>query len=103
MALALVWLLGMSGLRWSQRGSGLLLLLLLGGAFAGLVRKDGHMGDFLPQLAWRWQARPGEAATEPLVVPAGLSYLAMEELRVELEARMRALTAAADGYFEARP
>lgn len=68
LVLAMVWLLGMSGLKWSQRAKGLVLLLVLGGGFAGLVRKDGHMGDFLPQLSWRWQAKPGEAATAPLQV-----------------------------------
>ena len=67
-ALAMVWLVGMSGLKWGQRGKGLLLLLGAGAGFAGLVRKDGHMGDFLPQLSWRWQAKPGEAATAPLEV-----------------------------------
>ena len=70
LTLTAVWLLGMSGLKWSQRGKGLVLLLAMGAAFAGLVRKDGHMGDFLPQLAWRWQAKPGESATAPLQVAA---------------------------------
>lgn len=68
LALAMVWLLGMSGLKWAQRGKGLVLLLVLAGGFAGLVRKDGHMGDFLPQLSWRWQPKPGEAATAPLLI-----------------------------------
>jgi outer membrane protein assembly factor BamB len=68
LVLTLLWLLAMSGLKWGQRVRGLLVLLVLGGAFAGLVRKDGHMGDFLPQLAWRWQPKPGEAVTAPLVV-----------------------------------
>ncbi len=70
LVLAMVWLLGMSGLKWAQRGKGLVLLLALAGVFAGLVRKDGHMGDFLPQLSWRWQPKPGEAAMAPLEVAA---------------------------------
>ncbi len=68
LVLALVWLLGMSGLKWPQRWKGLFLLILAGLALAGFVRKDGHMGDFLPQLAWRWQPQPGAAATAPLEV-----------------------------------
>jgi outer membrane protein assembly factor BamB len=65
--LAALWLLGLSRLAWRERWRGLSVLgglLVLAGA---AVRKDGHMGDFLPQLAWRWQPKPGEAVA-PLVV-----------------------------------
>lgn len=58
--LTLLWLLCFSRLRKPVRWKGAGLLVVLIALAAAMVRKDGHMGDFLPQLAWRWQARPGE-------------------------------------------
>ena len=69
--LASIWLLFFSRLRWAVRWKGLALFALAGGIAAALVRKDGHMGDFMPQLAWRWQPRPGEGL-EQLQVPASI-------------------------------
>ena len=65
---ALVWLLGPSRLPGRARRRGLLAVLVLVAVAAAMVRKDGHMGDFLPQLAWRWQAKPGSTVGR-LVIP----------------------------------
>jgi outer membrane protein assembly factor BamB len=70
LVLAAVWLLAASRLPWRVRWRGLGVLAGLLVLAAAMVRKDGHMGDFLPQLAWRWQPKPGESVA-PLVVAAG--------------------------------
>ncbi len=55
-----LWLLVFSGLAWSTRFKGLLGLIVVLGATLGMVRKDGHMGDFLPQISFRWVKKPGD-------------------------------------------
>lgn len=47
---ALLWLLGLSRLRWRIRLIGALIML----GFLGLVKMDGHTGSFFPQFSWRW-------------------------------------------------
>ena len=63
-----LWLLVFSGLAWSTRFKGLLGLILILGAALSMVRKDGHMGDFLPQISFRWMKKPGDqlAALTPV-------------------------------------
>ena len=58
--LVALWLLAFSRLPWGARWKPLLGLLLALGATLGMIRKDGHMGDFLPQLSFRWMKKPGE-------------------------------------------
>ncbi|MFN5962393.1 MAG: hypothetical protein ACK5CW_13000, partial [Verrucomicrobiota bacterium] len=70
LVLGAVGLLAASRLPWRVRGRGLGVLAGVLVLAAAMVRKDGHMGDFLPQLAWRWQPKPGESVA-PLVVAAG--------------------------------
>ena len=70
--LGMVWLWLLSRLPWRKRGLGVGLVLLCGGLVASMVRKDGHMGDFLPQLAWRWQRVPGERLAPLEVRAAGV-------------------------------
>lgn len=65
--LALVWLLGLSRLSWKQRLVGLALLGTIGAAVAGSVRVDGHMGDFFPQLGWKWTP-PSDALADRLEI-----------------------------------
>lgn len=75
--LAVVWLLCFSRLPRTLRWRGLALLALFSVLAAAMVRKDGHMGDFLPQLAWRWQHRPGEnlaALKTAGVIPSSLAF-----------------------------
>ena len=75
--LAVAWLLTISGLAWRTRGKTLLILLALGGAFAGLLRNDSLTGDALPQFSWRWQPRTWEAlAPLRVTLPAGGGQLA---------------------------
>ncbi len=64
LVLALIWLLLLSRLPWSKRLVGLLGLGVAGGALASSVRLDGHMGDFIPQLAWKWSPKLGDRAGE---------------------------------------
>ena len=69
LALAMIWLIFLSRLPWSRRLLGLLLLALLGFALRYSVRLEGHMGDFLPQLAWAWTPKSDEVADELTVLP----------------------------------
>ena len=57
---ALIWLLLLSRLPWRKRVIGLVGLIFAGIGLYYSVRLDGHMGDFIPQLAWRWSPKPGD-------------------------------------------
>ncbi|MEN8775178.1 MAG: PQQ-binding-like beta-propeller repeat protein [Akkermansiaceae bacterium] len=77
---ALVWVIFLSRLVWSQRliGIGLILLPSI------LVKIDGHTGSFFPQLSWRWSK---ESATE------------MPELTGEMAKEGVAIETAGPAYF----
>ena len=57
----LAWLLLFSRLPWRSRLIGLVGAALTAVALFGLVRVEGHMGDFFWQWSWRWQPKAGES------------------------------------------
>jgi len=75
-AVAMIWLLFLSRLKWRARliGAGVVL-----GLFGGLVKIDGHTGSFFPQFSWRWSKDP---ATE---IPEMTGKMAEEGTVIETE------------------
>ncbi|MFT5187489.1 MAG: outer membrane protein assembly factor BamB, partial [Verrucomicrobiales bacterium] len=62
LVLATIWLILFSRLSWSRRLLGLVLLSFLGVGLRFSVRKEGHMGNFFPHLAWKWSPKSDEVA-----------------------------------------
>ena len=58
--MALIWLLFLSRLRWRVRLVGVAVML----ALVGVVKMDGHTGNFFPQFSWRWTKQPASEIPE---------------------------------------
>ncbi|MDA8975065.1 PQQ-like beta-propeller repeat protein [Akkermansiaceae bacterium] len=74
-ALALIWLLLLSRLRWVARLICAAVMLSL----LGLVKMDGHTGSFFPQFSWRWSK---ESAKE---IPEVTGVIAKEGTEISTE------------------
>ncbi len=61
--LGIVWLLGLSRLRWKVRLFSFIVILLNIAAFLFLFRFDGFSGDLVPKFALKWRGEPKSFST----------------------------------------